>query len=242
MNGAIGVLRKTRVVRDHADRRAARVQFLQQIHDGFAVARIEVAGRFVGQEDGRFAGERARDRDALLLTAGELARQMFGAMPHADALERFVDESFAFARAHAAIGQRQLDVFVNGQVADEIEALENEADFAIANAGTFRKGEVRDLAALQRVAPVRRRVEQTEDREQGRFSAAGRAGDGDVFAGANVEVNARERVRFDFVGQEDLGDAVEVNEGVVPLFIMVWLGGEVVVKFVRRVDEWDVHC
>ena len=32
---------------------------------------------------------------------------------------------------------------------------------------------------------------------------------------ANVEVNAGERVGFDFVGQEDFGDAVEVDQGVV---------------------------
>ena len=121
-------------------------KFLEQIHDGFAIARVEVAGRFVGQKDGRFAGERARNGDALLLTAGELARQMFGAMAHADALERFGDEGFPLARAHAAIGQRQFDVFVNGQVADEVEALENESDLAIADARALRKGEVRDLA------------------------------------------------------------------------------------------------
>ena len=32
---------------------------------------------------------------------------------------------------------------------------------------------------------------------------------------ANVEVNARERMRFNFISEEDFGDAVEVNEGVV---------------------------
>ena len=64
----------------------------EQIHHRFAVARVEVAGRFVGQEDRRLAGEGARDGDALLLAAGELARQMFRAMRHADALERFVRE------------------------------------------------------------------------------------------------------------------------------------------------------
>ena len=154
MDGAIGVLRKTRVVRDHADGGAAGVQFLEQIHDRFAVARIEVAGRFVRQEDGRLARERARDRDALLLAAGELARQMFRAMRHADALERFVHECFALARAHAAIGQRQFDVLVNGQVADEVEALENETDLAIADARALRKGEVRDLASFERIAAV----------------------------------------------------------------------------------------
>ena len=97
--------------------------------------------------------------------------------------------------------------------------MENETDLAIANAGAFRKGEVRHFAALERVAAVRRRIEQAEDREQRRFSATGRTGDGDVFARANIEMNAGERVRFHFVGQEDFRDAVELNErvGAVPV-------------------------
>ena len=114
---------------------------------------------------------------------------------------------FRSDRRHAAIGQRQLDVFENGEVADEIEALEDETDLAIANARAFRKREVRDFAALERVAAVRRRVEQAEDREQRRFSATGRTGDGDIFARANIEMNAGERVGFHFVGEEDFGDA-----------------------------------
>ena len=38
VDGAVGVLRKARVVRDHANGRASSVQFLKQIHDGFAIA------------------------------------------------------------------------------------------------------------------------------------------------------------------------------------------------------------
>ena len=37
-------------------------------------ARIEIAGRLVGQQDARRVGDRARDRDALLLAAGQFRR------------------------------------------------------------------------------------------------------------------------------------------------------------------------
>ncbi len=77
MNGAIGVLSKTFVVSHHADRRAAGVQFFQQVHHRFAVARIEITGRLIGEKNCRFAGQGPRHRDALLLTAGKLAGQMF---------------------------------------------------------------------------------------------------------------------------------------------------------------------
>src|SRR5438874_8883908 len=41
MDGAVGVARVARVVRDHADRRAFTVQLAEQLHDGFAVLRVE---------------------------------------------------------------------------------------------------------------------------------------------------------------------------------------------------------
>ena len=63
MDCAIGVLRKPLVVRDHADGGAAGVQLLEQCHDGFTVARIEVARRFVSEKNGRLACESASDRD-----------------------------------------------------------------------------------------------------------------------------------------------------------------------------------
>jgi hypothetical protein len=55
-------------------------------------------------------------------------------MSHTHALKRFRNALFSVAGAHTAIRQRQLNVFVNRQIADQIEALKNEADFAIANA------------------------------------------------------------------------------------------------------------
>ena len=69
--GALGVPRITRIVRHHADRGAAAMQFAQQIHHAspFSESRFPV-----GSSASRMglAGQRARDSDALLLTAGEL--------------------------------------------------------------------------------------------------------------------------------------------------------------------------
>ena len=48
----------------------------QQLEDLAAGLRVEVAGRLVGEEDRRPRDERARERDALLLAAGELGRAM----------------------------------------------------------------------------------------------------------------------------------------------------------------------
>src|SRR2546423_15207923 len=152
MDCAIGVLGKTGVVRDHADGRAAVVHLLEERNAGLAVTRIEVARRFGGEQDRRLARESARDRDTLLLTAGELTRKMLPAMAHADALQRFEHETLALARGHAAISERQLNVLVNGEIADQVKALENESDLAVADARPFREREVRHFRALERIA------------------------------------------------------------------------------------------
>ena len=52
------------------------------------VALIELAGRLVGEQQPRAVGERARDRHALHLAAGELRRPMVGACGQADVLEQ----------------------------------------------------------------------------------------------------------------------------------------------------------
>ena len=45
---------------------------------------VEVPGRLVGEDHPRLDGEGAGDRDALLLAAGEMRRQMVGAIGEAD--------------------------------------------------------------------------------------------------------------------------------------------------------------
>jgi hypothetical protein len=65
-----------------------RPELLEQRHDLEAGARVEVAGRLVGEDQARLGHERARDRDALLLAARELVRRVVEAPGEADALER----------------------------------------------------------------------------------------------------------------------------------------------------------
>src|SRR5690606_35967056 len=146
----------------------------------------------VGEEHGGMAGESAGDGDALLLTAGELRGQVLGAVAHADLLESFEDAFLALGGRHAAVGERQLDVLVNGEVADEIEGLENETDLAVADAGTLGEREALHGATVEEVGALGGRVEQAENGEEGGLAAAGWAGDGDVFALVDLHVNARE--------------------------------------------------
>ena len=73
------------------------------------------------------ATKRAR-RDTLLLAAGQLLRQMTRAVRQSDPLQRLGDTAFTFGGADAAIDQRDLDIFGDGEFVDQIEALEDKTD------------------------------------------------------------------------------------------------------------------
>src|SRR6266542_6059354 len=52
------------------------VEFAEKLNDFFARVRIKIPGRFVAHENGGVIDESAGDGDALLLSAGKLARMM----------------------------------------------------------------------------------------------------------------------------------------------------------------------
>src|SRR6476646_8797780 len=64
------------LVRDHDDGDAALVELLENGHDLDACSAVEIAGRFICQQHLRIIDQRARNRDALLLAAGKLTREM----------------------------------------------------------------------------------------------------------------------------------------------------------------------
>src|SRR5258708_5978759 len=61
-----------RLVGHNEQRDALLVQFLEQAHDLFAGASVEVSGRLVREDYGRIRYKRARDGNALALPAREL--------------------------------------------------------------------------------------------------------------------------------------------------------------------------
>ena len=97
---AFRLAREARVVRDHARSsirpRAARAS-RSMTASPFFVSRLPV-GSSASRIDGS-TGERARDGDALLLAAGELRSEVFGAMRGVHALEQLGDAQPALAAA-----------------------------------------------------------------------------------------------------------------------------------------------
>ena len=67
----------------------------QQVEDLVRGGRVELAGGFVGEQNGRLVGERDGDRDALLLAARQAVRPVVGTFGQADSLEQVLRRAAA---------------------------------------------------------------------------------------------------------------------------------------------------
>ena len=77
------------VVGDHDDGLAVvGGELAQQVEDAGGGLAVEVTGRFVGDQQGGIRDQRAGDRDALFLAAGQLRRRVVHPVGEADQLER----------------------------------------------------------------------------------------------------------------------------------------------------------
>ena len=93
---------------------------------------VEVAGGLVGEDDLGLRHECARDRDALLLTAGQLRRAVRETITQADRVDDAIEPRLVGLVARER--DRQRDVLERGERRDQVERLEHEADAIAANA------------------------------------------------------------------------------------------------------------
>ena len=139
------------------------------------------------------------------------------AMPHAHPLQRRLDAGPAFAAGEAAVEERDLDILGHGQVVDQIEALEDEADVFTPKPGQLSLRASADLFAEELERAAARAIEEAEDIEQGGLAAPRRSHDGDKLAGADLEGNLVQRRRFDLAGSIGLAEVFELEHGVSPV-------------------------
>src|SRR5215469_478607 len=132
---------------------------------------------------------------------------------HADALQRFEDALFPLSCGHAvAIGERQLDVLIHCEIADQVKTLEDETNFAVTNSRAVAEIEVLHGVTVELVLALGGSVEQPNDGKQCRLAATRRTRHGDVFALIDLQMDTREGVSFNFIGVEDLGEIFNFNQ------------------------------
>src|SRR5688572_22013098 len=93
---------------------------------------VEIAGRFIRQEEGRSVGQAARDGDTLAFAPGKLGREVIEPLLKTDKRKQFT-RALAPLRRRASDGEhRDLHVLGRGESRQEVKGLENKSDLASA--------------------------------------------------------------------------------------------------------------
>ena len=149
----MGELGDVGLMGDDDDGVALGVEVVEEGHDLVAGFGVEVSGGLVGEDDGGVVDQGAGDGDALALAAGELIGLVHHAGAEADALEDFLGAGDALGGGGAVVDERQLDVMQRGGAGQQVEGLEDEADFLVADAGELVVVERGDIVAVEPVRP-----------------------------------------------------------------------------------------
>ena len=205
---------------DEDDGVAAGVEFVEEGHDLDGGFGVEVAGGFVGEDDAGAVDEGAGDGDALALAAGELVGLVVHAGAEVDGFEDGLGAGDALGGRGAVVDEGELDVVERGGAGEEVEGLEDEADFLVTDAGEFVVVELGDVMAVEPIAAVGRGIEAADEVHQRGLAGAGRAHDGDVLVVADADVDAAEGVDLlvahlvgfpDVVGDDDVAGVGSVG-------------------------------
>src|SRR5438105_14597319 len=94
-----------------------------------------IASRFISQQEGRVVNERSRNGHALPLSARKLVRLMMNAISQSNLRECRQGFLPSFLRFHSRVDQRQHYIVERVGAGQQIEALKDKTDLAVANFG-----------------------------------------------------------------------------------------------------------
>ena len=132
VDDAVGDVEDAVVVGDQQHRDALLLgEVVHQVHHLAAGLLVERGGGLVGQDQARAAGEGARDRHALALSARELRGILLRALAEADSVEHRLGAPARFGAGGVRVEeQRHLHVLRGGQRVEQVVRLEDVADLA----------------------------------------------------------------------------------------------------------------
>src|SRR5687767_1875152 len=174
------------VVCDQHDRGSGfAVERLQQIENAGAGRCVEISRRLVREKDAWRVRECARDRDSLLLAAGELCREVVSALCETDSVQELVGSIRCALDSLELEGN--LDVLAGCESRDELKALEDEPHLLAAQLGALVLAHGREIVAVEDHLSPCRCIETREKTEESGLSAARRSDNGDESALWNRE-------------------------------------------------------
>ena len=181
-------------MRDQNNGVAFGVQPFDDFHHHLAAAGIERAGGLVGQDDFAAVHQGAGNGHALLLAAGELVGLVVFLAFQAQIGQKPGGAFIPLFLIHAGIHGGQRHVFARAQCAQEVVALENEAELAPAQRGQFVAAHLHGFHAVDLIRTGSSAVEAAEDVHQRGFAGAGLADDGDEIAFLDGEADVFQNV------------------------------------------------
>ncbi|MBA7568093.1 hypothetical protein ES708_09814 [subsurface metagenome] len=202
MDRPVGMLGNDGFMSDQDNGIALPVEFIQQAHDLLPGNRVQVAGRFIGQNNGRVVHHGPGNGHPLALAAAQFAGPMGGPVRQAHPLQDFLGLLDPLTAVNTGVNQGEFHIPQGRGTRQEIKRLEDEADFPVPDGGQLVVIHLDNLVALhvtdqfpfKLVAPLGGGIEATDDIHEGRFTRPRGTHDGDVVVGIDGQIDAAQGV------------------------------------------------
>ena len=205
--------RDVRFVVSHDDDRGLLLgaDFPQQAeHVGSRLA-VEFAGRLIGENQLRLLEQRSRDGDALLLAAGQVVGSMQKSVGQAKASQQL--SSLLTKLIRNASRKIRHEHVVNGvQIAQQIEALEDEPHVVAAVSVSLREQHRSELVTVHLDRSAAWQIERTQQVQQAAFPAARWTDDKVERTPSDLARHAPQRVNFGLTSMMHFGDVGELDQ------------------------------
>ena len=182
--------RHGRIVGDQDHRAAGSGQVVQLLYHLLAARRIQRSGRLVGQNHPPTVDQCPRNRHPLLLAARELVGQVLQTLRQAQSREQGGRTLVPRLLAHPRIAGRHRHIVQCRGRADQVVALEDEAEHLAPQRGQRIVVQPRDRLALEQVFAAAGSVQATQDVHQRGLARARCPDDGHVLARLDPKVDA----------------------------------------------------
>ena len=107
----------------------------EELNDDGAGGGVQIAGGFVGEDDGGAMDKGASYGSALELAAGKLVGTVVGAVGELNGAEEFASASTGGRGDAASEEERKEYIFFDRESGEKVKKLENKSDFEAANSG-----------------------------------------------------------------------------------------------------------
>ena len=171
---------------------------------------IEVAGRFIGQQQQRFVDHRPTDGHPLPLSAGKLGRPMRDAILQSDTIEQ--SAGTVFGACFSAAGQRRdEDVLQHVALRQQVMVLKDEADLPVAKVRLLGQRKLERIGPPDRYAAGSRLIQHADDVQQRTLTRPARPGDDDRLPPPHRQRSPGENVQRPGRGRKFFRQAADVE-------------------------------